>query len=241
MFGTGKPAVRNRSACGRSDQAYHLGVDWYAVRCVFRVLSPVERYVERIALWQADSLEAAIAQAEPDAEARAGREGLEYLGFADAFWTHQLRRDRPDHGDEVFSLMRDSALPPDEYVAAFFTAGGAGPLSDLDAAGRGWYAVRRVVRWPEYGTYEERMTLWRASSTDEAVHASARESREYAEESVGDGVDLELAQCHHLGRHRPGAGDEIFAYARASPLDPVAYLDAFFDTGDERAEDLGPD
>jgi hypothetical protein len=216
-------------------------VDWYAVRCVFRVLPPVERYVERIALWQAASLEAAIALAEPDAETRAGREGLEYLGFADAFWTHQLRHERPDHGDEVFSLMRDSRLPPDEYVASFFTAGGAGPLSDPDAAGPGWYAVRRVVRWPEYATYEERITLWRVSSADQAVTNSARESREYAEEIVGDGVDLGLAQCHHLGEDRPGAGDEIFAYARASTLHPVAYLDAFFDTGDERAEDLGPD
>jgi hypothetical protein len=216
-------------------------MDWYAVRCVFRVLPPVERYVERIALWQADSLEAAIALAEPDAESRAGREGLEYLGFADAYWTHQLRHDRPDHGDEVFSLMRDSTLPPDEYLARFFTAGGAGPLSDPDAAGSGWYAVRRVVHWREYATYEERITLWRASSVIEAVGNSVRESRQYAGERPGDGVDLGLAQCHHLGAERPGAGDEVFAYARASALDPVAYLDTFFDTGDERAEDLGPD
>jgi hypothetical protein len=216
-------------------------VDWYAVRCVFRVLPPVERYVERIALWRADSLESAIALAEPDAEARAGREGLEYLGFADAFWTYQLHHERPEHGDEVFSLMRDSLLAPDEYVASFFTAGGAGPLSDPDAAGPGWYAVRRVVRWHEYATYEERITLWRAASAAEAVDGSARESRDYAEENAGEGVDLGLAQCHYLGTDRPDAGDEIFAYARASALDPVAYLDAFFDTGDERAEDLGPD
>ncbi len=211
------------------------------MRCVFRLLPAVDRYVERIALWQADSFPDAIAVAEPDAESRAAREGLDYLGFADAFRTHQMHHDHPDHGDEVFSLLRDSKLEPERYVEAFFTAGRAGPLSDPDRAGDGWYAVRRVVLWAERDSYEERITLWRAGSAAQAVHDSAVESRQYALELVGDGVDLGLAQCHHLGAVRPSHGDEIFAYARSSALDPPEYLDAFFDTGDERADDLGSD
>jgi len=216
-------------------------VDWYAVRCVFRLSPPVDRYVERIALWQAESFVDAIAAAEPDAEQRAEREGLEYLGFADAFRTHQMHHDHPDHGDEVFSLLRDSKLAPEPYLDTFFTAGGAGPLSDPDHAGDGWYAVRRVVLWSERDSYEERITLWRAASAAAAVHDSAVESRQYAVELVGDGVDLGLAQCHHLGPDRPSHGDEIFAYARTSRLAPPEYLDAFFDTGEERADDLGAD
>jgi len=216
-------------------------VDWYAVRCVFRLLPGIDRYVERIALWQADSFTDAIAIAEPDAENRAGREGLEYLGFADAFRTHQMHHDHPDHGDEVFSLLRDSGLTPERYVQSFFTAGGAGPLSDPERAGDGWYTVRRIVLWAERESYEERITLWRSRSAAQAVHDSEVESRQYAVELVGDGVDLGLAQCHYLGQHRPSHGDEIFAYARSSSLEPPEYLDAFFDTGDERADDLGAD
>jgi hypothetical protein len=220
------------------DTWHHRPVDWYAVRCVFRLVPPVERYVERIALWQAESFEDAIAFAEPDAEERAKREGLDYLGFADAFRTHQMHHDHPDHGDEVFSLLRDSRLGPQEYVEAFFTAGGAGPLSDPDRAGDGWYAVRRVVLWTERQSYEERITLWHADSAAMAAHDSTVESRQYAVELVGDGLDLGLAQVHHLGPDRPSHADEIFAYARTSALDPPAYLDAFFDTGEERADDI---
>src|SRR5439155_10488130 len=121
--------------------------EWFAGRGLFRPVPGIDGYVERIALGQPDSFTDAMAIADPDAENRAGREGLEYLGFADAFRTHQMHHDHPDHGDEVFSLLRDSGLTPERYVQSFFTAGGAGPLSDPERAGDGWYTVRRIVLW----------------------------------------------------------------------------------------------
>ena len=91
--------------------------EWYAVRCVFRSawaetsegLPPdVHLYEERITLWQATSVEEAIALAEAEAEDYAGDED-EYLEIAQAF----LLYDAPTQGAEVFSLMRSSKLEPD--------------------------------------------------------------------------------------------------------------------------------
>jgi hypothetical protein len=100
---------------------------WYAVRCVYRSawtetpegVTPDEQlYEERITLWQATSLEEAIALAEAEALDYAG-DMDEYLEIAQAY---QLL-DGPKHGEEVFSLMRSSALDPDEYLDAFFDTG----------------------------------------------------------------------------------------------------------------------
>ena len=100
---------------------------WYAVRCVFRSawtqttegVTPEEQlYEERITLWQATSLEEAIALAEAEALEYAG-EMDEYLEIAQAYQLY----DEPGHGVEVFSLMRTSRLEPDEYLDTFFDTG----------------------------------------------------------------------------------------------------------------------
>ncbi len=100
---------------------------WYAVRCVFRsawthtsenVVPDEQLYEERITLWQATSVEEAIALAEAEAEDYAGDED-EYLEIAQAF----LLYDAPTQGAEVFSLMRSSKLEPDEYLDTFFDTG----------------------------------------------------------------------------------------------------------------------
>ncbi|MER7845086.1 hypothetical protein ABTZ03_14215 [Kitasatospora sp. NPDC096077] len=41
----------------------------------------------------------------------------------------------------------------------------------MTAAKKSWYAVRCVFRWEasEGPSYEERLTLWRAGSSDEAI------------------------------------------------------------------------
>ncbi|MFL6106428.1 MAG: DUF4288 domain-containing protein [Marmoricola sp.] len=101
-----------------------LDSDWYAVRCVFRAVVEVGQttYEERITLWQAGSTTEAIERAEAEAEEyAAGIEGgeIEYVGLAQCF--HLF--DEPADGAEIFSLMRDSGLEPEDYLDAFFDTG----------------------------------------------------------------------------------------------------------------------
>jgi hypothetical protein len=96
---------------------------WYAVRCVFAVGYPPEAagktYEERITLWQARSFDEAIERAETEANeyaAAIGDSPSRYIGLAQAY---QLF-DAPADGAEVFSLMRQSELQPDDYLTRFF-------------------------------------------------------------------------------------------------------------------------
>ena len=43
-----------------------------------------------------------------------------YLGLAQAYELF----DEPGHGAEVYSLMRDSPLPPETYLVTYFDTGG---------------------------------------------------------------------------------------------------------------------
>jgi hypothetical protein len=105
-----------------------------------------------------------------------------------------------------------------------------------------WYAVRCVFRsgWPpEFAgrAYEERITLWRATSFNEAIERAEAEAAEYAG-SIPDGPDtyLQLAQAYLLD-DEPGDGAEIFSLVRVSDLKPKAYLKRHFTTGREREQD----
>ena len=101
--------------------------DWYCVRCVFQIAAPARQaghflYEERLILVQASSFETAIALAEREAEEYASRiedSHDEYLGMVQAF---HLFSD-PGHLAEVFSLLRESPLGPDDYLARHFSAG----------------------------------------------------------------------------------------------------------------------
>ncbi|HVX20783.1 MAG TPA: hypothetical protein VHB02_05505 [Acidimicrobiales bacterium] len=92
---------------------------WYGVRCVFRWTRP-STYEERITLWEADSLDDAIAKAEAEARVYADRLNSEFLDIAQAYW---IGPDRPGNGSEAFSLMRDSTLDSDDYLDAFYDTG----------------------------------------------------------------------------------------------------------------------
>lgn len=108
-----------------------------------------------------------------------------------------------------------------------------------------WYTVRCIFRttknepWgphdlkPGTSAYEERITLWRAASLDEAVAMAEVEAEDYAE-VVGDGY-LGFAQAYQLS-DAPGVGVEIFSLIRNSDLDPDDYLERFFDNGTERQQ-----
>ncbi|MEV6904705.1 hypothetical protein [Amycolatopsis sp. NPDC051372] len=98
-------------------------MEWYAVRCVFQWNSwrgsPFE---ERITLWRASSLASAIELGEREAGRYASENGVTYVDFAQAYALRESGELSP--GAEVFSLLRDSPLPPEEYVTRFYDTGG---------------------------------------------------------------------------------------------------------------------
>jgi len=101
-----------------------------------------------------------------------------------------------------------------------------------------WYSVRCVLSFEtkEFTTYEERITLWRTSSFEEAVVLAEAEAAGYAVD-VG-GTYIGLAQAYHLAVRQIGSGTEVFSLMRHSALGPDEYLTRFFDTGDECEGDL---
>ncbi|WP_431676466.1 hypothetical protein [Kitasatospora sp. KL5] len=98
-----------------------------------------------------------------------------------------------------------------------------------------WYGVRCVFEWTTPGgrAFEERITLWQASSADEAIALAEAEAETYAADNGFDRLDF--AQSYRLGG-APGPGAEVFSLLRDSALEPSEYLDAFFDTGTERQQ-----
>ena len=101
-----------------------------------------------------------------------------------------------------------------------------------------WYGVRCLFQYgpldPAPTSYEERVTIWRAASFDEAIALAEGEAAEYAE-TLGDVSDLGLVQAYALSES-PGHGAEVFSLVRDSALAPDEYLDQFFDTGGERQQ-----
>lgn len=94
---------------------------WTAVRCIFRSTAAdgAQIYEERVTIWQERDIDNAIEEAEREADAYAADADAEFVGLAQAY----VLADRPGHGAEVFSLMRDSVLDPDTYVDRFFDTG----------------------------------------------------------------------------------------------------------------------
>jgi len=98
----------------------HLGHGWFSVRCLFQFADQTPNvYEERITLWRADSTEEAIALAEAEAEEYADMLGHQYLGLAQSY----NLADEVGQGAEVYSLLRSSDLPPEDYLDAFFDTG----------------------------------------------------------------------------------------------------------------------
>jgi hypothetical protein len=94
---------------------------WFGVRCVFAWSGWAGKpFEERITLWRARSLDHAIELGEQEAEEYAGEQGFEYAGFTEAYATGE---GEIGSGTEVFSLLRDSDLAPDEYISTFFATG----------------------------------------------------------------------------------------------------------------------
>ncbi len=101
-----------------------------------------------------------------------------------------------------------------------------------------WFAVRCVFKWPAAvtasgRTYEERVTLWRSSSFEEAVARAEAEAAEYAAAADPPLRPLDFAQVYELFE-QPGEGMEVFSLLRDSKLTEEEYLSRYFTTGDER-------
>ncbi|WP_221320312.1 hypothetical protein [Actinoplanes sp. L3-i22] len=100
-------------------------MSWFCVRAVFVFEDGLgdqraATYEERLTLWQAADLDAAMALAEGDAVDYARcLDGCVFSGLMQAYELPE----EPGHGAEVFSLMRDSALPAEKYLNTFFDTG----------------------------------------------------------------------------------------------------------------------
>ena len=103
---------------------------WFAVRTFVannekkpwgpRDLEPGQvDYEERITLWRADDVDAAIAMAEEEAQGYVDDLGGEVLSLTQAFALFM----EPAHGVEVFSLIRRSALTTEAYLDRHFDTG----------------------------------------------------------------------------------------------------------------------
>ena|SRR5579872_4411622 len=103
------------------------------------------------------------------------------------------------------------------------------------------FGVRSVLRWSRWAdqrkkyVYEERITLWSAETFEEALELAEREAEEYAGETTMATKRCGLLQGYWLvdDLKLKKQGIEVFSLLRESDLTPNAYLNAFFDTGDE--------
>jgi hypothetical protein len=84
--------------------------------------------------------------------------------------------------------------------------------------------------------YEERVTIWRASSHEEAIALAEAEAEQYATDTESE--YLGLAQGYETYEARLRSGAEVYSLMRESNLSPKRYLDRFFDTRDERQGDM---
>jgi hypothetical protein len=99
----------------------HAERQWYGVRCVFLLgtTDDVNAYEERITIWRTETDDAAVELAEADATEYGKTMNAEYTGLAQSFWLSGS----PGSGNEVFSLIRESDLEPDEYLDTYFDTG----------------------------------------------------------------------------------------------------------------------
>lgn len=96
-----------------------------------------------------------------------------------------------------------------------------------------WFSVRSVVRHSD--GFEERITLWRARSDEDARRQAEEESESYA--GLVGAAHVTVAQAFCLSDDQPGQGSEVFLLRRDSDLSAEGYVRRFVVTGSERATD----
>lgn len=93
-----------------------------------------------------------------------------------------------------------------------------------------WYGVRMVFRFRELNAYEERISLFDATSEEDAFALADLEAQDYCERSGS--VDTGLRHCYTVGKELDLT--EVFSLMRTSRRSPRRYLRRFFDSGSER-------
>jgi len=100
---------------------------WYGIKLVFRHLNlevgvpGSSVYEERVVLVNAGSEDEAVSLAELEAvEYAKDVGGCEYLEFSSCFHTYE---GKIVHLSEVYSIMRESSLSPEEYLDTFYETG----------------------------------------------------------------------------------------------------------------------
>ncbi|MGE4518049.1 MAG: DUF4288 domain-containing protein [Desulfobacteraceae bacterium] len=104
-----------------------------------------------------------------------------------------------------------------------------------------FYSVRCIFKHENLNNdskpvYEERITLWQASSFEEAVIMAENEAGSYARD-IGC-LYTGLSQAFHFLKNEITSGVEVFSLMRESDKSTKDYLDSFFDTGNEKQRNL---
>jgi hypothetical protein len=91
----------------------------------------------------------------------------------------------------------------------------------------------RRVRDGERYLYEERITLWRAGSFEEAFSLAEVEAEEYARDN--DCIFIRGTMSYRLFPESVDHGSEIWSVMRGSGMDPELYAETFCATPRDRA------
>jgi hypothetical protein len=101
-----------------------------------------------------------------------------------------------------------------------------------------WFAVKCLFSHPDRASdadgnlYEERITIWRASTFEEAFALAEAEAREYA---ADDCQFVRAAQAFHLFEESVRHGSEVWSVMRGSHMQPELYIETFCATPRDRA------
>jgi hypothetical protein len=101
-----------------------------------------------------------------------------------------------------------------------------------------WYSVKCLFYHPtrksasEDFLYEERVTLWKAATFEEAHRFAEREASQYAEEAKC--VFVASTDSFHLFDKELQSGSEVYSTMRGSNLQPTVYRKTFCVTSRDR-------
>ena len=100
-----------------------------------------------------------------------------------------------------------------------------------------WFAVKCLFSHPNRANesdgnlYEERITIWHASTFEEAFALAEAEAREYASD---DCVFIRATDSFHLFDESVGQGSEVWSVMRGSHMDAELYAKTFCTTPRDR-------
>ena len=86
----------------------------------------------------------------------------------------------------------------------------------------------------KHNLYEERITLWKTGSANDAIAEAEKEAAVYAKECNCEFIGL--SQVYHIFDRNITNGSEVFSLMREHNYSPNKYLDRYFDTGSEHQQ-----